>query len=335
MLISVLITGATGFIGQHMARALCDREGIVRCLARKSSNVAGLKKLGVEIAYGSLEDLDALKKAMRGTEVIYHAAGQIFAEDAALYYKVNVDGLANLVNAAAQESVQKIVHFSSSSATGPNPVRDIPVNEKSPCRPITPYGCSKLQGEQTLMALAKKYNVPIVVIRPPLVYGPGVSDSSRVLMFLKLIHKGMFRIIGHGNNLVSLCYIDNLVNGVLLAGSDSKAAGQTYFLSDARPYTINEIAEAIAREEGRQVPLPHLPLWTAGIISAALTLPARLFGFTSPLTRNTVKELKNSWYLDITKARSELGYEPRVAFEEGLKKTVAWFLNDYMQAQSQ
>jgi nucleoside-diphosphate-sugar epimerase len=303
-------------------------------LARESSNVAGLKKLGVDISYGSLEDIQTLKNAMRGTEVVYHAAGEVFAEDPEKYYKVNVDGLANLVKAAGLASVKKIVHFSSSSATGPNPVRDIPVNEDSPCRPITPYGRSKLQGEQTLVSLANKYNVPVVIIRPPLVYGPGVSSSSRVLMFLKLIHKGMFRIIGHGNNLVSLCYIDNLVDGVLLAGTASKAIGQIYFLSDARPYTINEIAEAIAREEGKQIPLPHLPLWTAGVLSAALSIPARLFGFTSPLTRNTVRELKNSWYLDIAKARSELKYDPRIAFEYGLRKTVEWFLNDYLQAHS-
>ncbi len=254
-----LVTGATGFIGRHLVKALHEKDRAIKCLVRKTSQTDFLEQLGVELVYGDLEDKDSLRRALQGADIIYHAAGEVFALDAGNYYTVNVSGVKNLLEACSNESVRKFIHFSSSSATGPNPVRDIPVNEDSPCSPITPYGKSKLEGEKTIKELSKQYNVPTVIIRPPLVYGPGVSQSSRVLMFLKLIHKGVFRIIGTGNNLVSLCNIDNLIHGLLLAEKEQRAEGETYFLADARPYTVNEIAETIAKEEGKQLPIPHMP----------------------------------------------------------------------------
>ena len=325
-----LVTGATGFIGGHLVKALHERGRAIKCLVRNNSQTGFLKQLGVELIYGDMADKDSLKKALKETDIIYHAAGEVFALDAENYYTVNVAGVKNLLEACANGAVKKLIHFSSSSATGPNPVRDIPVNEDSPCCPITPYGKSKLDGEKLIREFSKHFNVPTVIIRPPLVYGPGVSQSSRVLMFLKLIHKGAFRIIGSGNNLVSLCNIDNLIHGLLLVEKESRSLGETYFLSDERPYTVNEIAETIAQEEGKQLPIPHMPFWVANILSIGLSLPAKLFGFTSPLTRNTVKELKNNWFVDIKKAQSELGYQPIVDFKYGVKKTVEWFLNEYL-----
>jgi nucleoside-diphosphate-sugar epimerase len=116
----------------------------------------------------------------------------------------------------------------------------------------------------------------------------------------------------------------------MLAEKEQRAEGETYFLADARPYTINEIAETIAKEAGKQLPIPHMPFWVANILSIGLLIPSKLFGFTSPLTRNTVKELKNNWFVDIKKAQLELGYQPMVELKDGVKKTVEWFMNDYL-----
>jgi nucleoside-diphosphate-sugar epimerase len=325
-----LVTGATGFIGRHLVKALYEKGRAIKCLVRKTSQTSFLEQLGVELVYGALEDKDSLTKALHETDIIYHAAGEVFALEAENYFMVNVAGVKNLLEACSNGSVRKFIHFSSSSATGPNPVRDIPVNEDSPCCPITPYGKSKLDGERLIREFSRQFNVPTVIIRPPLVYGPGVSQSSRVLMFLKLIYKGVFRIIGSGNNLVSLCNIDNLIHGLLLAEREQQAEGQIYFIADTRPYTVNEIAETIAREEGKTLPLPHMPFWVANMLSIGLSFPSKLFGFTSPLTRNTVKELKNNWFVDIKKAQLELGYQPIVEFEDGVKKTVDWFMADFL-----
>ena len=325
-----LITGATGFIGRHLAKTLHDKGRQIKCLVRKTSRVNFLEQLGAELVYGDLNDTNSLKTALQNVDTIYHAAGEVFAAQEENYYNVNVAGLKNLLEACSNASVKKLIHFSSSSATGPNPQKDVPVTEDSPCRPITPYGMSKLEGEKIICQLSKQYHIPIIIIRPPLVYGPGVSQSSRVLMFLNLINKGLFRTIGDGNNLVSLCYIDNLIHGILLAEADKKAEGQIYFLSDSRPYTVNEIAATIAQEQGKPIPSSHIPLWAASPLSISLGIVAKLFGFNSPLTRNTVKELKNNWFVDISKAQKELGYQPRVEFRDGVRKTVEWFYSEYL-----
>jgi nucleoside-diphosphate-sugar epimerase len=327
-----LITGATGFIGKHIAIALTKRGTKLKCLVRKTSQTNFLEQLGTELSYGDMNDTISLKKALQDVDTIYHAAGEVFATQEKNYYNVNVAGLKNLLEACSHSSVKKLVHFSSSSATGPNPQKNIPVTEESPCHPITPYGMSKLEGEKTIQQLSEQYHVPIVIIRPPLVYGPGVSQSSRVLMFLKLINRGLFRIIGDGNNLVSLCYIDNLIHGILLAAEEKRAEGQIYFISDSSPYTINEIAKTIAEEQGKPTPSSHIPLWAAAPLSMGLGVLSNLFGFNSPLTRNTVKELKNSWFVDITKAQKDLGYQPHVEFRDGVRKTVEWFYNEYLPA---
>jgi nucleoside-diphosphate-sugar epimerase len=328
--VKILITGATGFIGRHLVKALKNEGRSIKCLIRKSSQIDFLKELNAEIVYGDLRDKDSLKKALIETDIIYNVAGEVFALDAGNYYSVNVSGVNNLLEACSNGSVRKLIHLSSSSATGPNPVRDLPVNENSPCCPITPYGKSKLEGEKIVKELSRSYKVPTVVIRPPLVYGPGVSESSRVLMFLKLIHNGMFKIIGDGNNFVSLCYIDNLIHGMLLAEKENRSAGETYFLADARPYTINQIASTIATELGKELPLPHMPFFAANILSFVLPIFSKPFGVTSPLTRNTIKELTSNWFVDIKKAQLELGYRPIVELKEGVKKTVEWFVNDYL-----
>ena len=329
-----LITGATGFIGRHLVKALHEKERPIKCLVRKTSQTSFLEQLGVELVYGDLADMGSLRKALSETDIIYHAAGEVFALEAKNYYTVNVAGVKNLLKACSNGSVKKFIHFSSSAVTGPNPVRNIPVNEDSPCCPITPYGKSKLEGEKLVKEFSKQYNVPTIIIRPTIVIGPWVSQSSRVLMFLKSIHKGVFRILGSGNNLISLCHIDNLIHGLLLAEKEQRAEGQTYFFADAQPYTINEIAETIAKEEGKQLPIPHMPFWAANILSMGLSLSSRLFGFTSPLTRNTVNELKNNWFVDIKKAQSQLGYQPIVELKDGVKKTVEWFINEYLAKHS-
>ena len=328
-----LVTGATGFVGRHLVKALHEQGRDIRCFVRKTSQTGFLQQLGVELFYGELEDQDSLIKALHDIDILYHAAGEVFALEEEKYSKVNISGLKNILEACSSGSVKKIIHFSSSSATGPNQYRDVPVNEDSPCHPITPYGKSKLAGEKIIEEFSIKYNVPAIIIKPPLVYGSWLSDSSRVLMFLQLIHKGLFNIFGDGNNLLSLCYIDNLIHGVLLAEKENRRTFETYFIADARPYTLNEIAETITQEQGKPLPVSHLPLWSANMLSIGLSIASQLFGFTSPLSRNTVMELKNNWFVDVSKAQMNLGYQPIVDFRDGVKITVEWFMNHYLPAQ--
>jgi len=326
----ILVTGATGFIGTHLVKVLVEKGRDVRCLVRKTSNTKKIEAFNVELFYGDLLDKKSLEKALKGINIIYHLAGEVFTSQKGRYYQVNLGGLNNLLDACLKNSVRKIIHFSSSASVGPNLDRKVPVNEDTPCRPISPYSKSKLEGEHVIKKFSKEYGLPIVIIRPPVVYGPGISKSSRVLMFLNLINKGLFRIIGDGENLISLCYINNLIYGVLLAEAEKKAEGETYFIADERPYSINEIAETIAKEIGKKLPKNHLPVWAADIFSIGLMVPSKLFGFTSPLPRDVVKQLKYNWFVDISKAEKDLGYRPIANFKDGIRATIKWFQNEYL-----
>jgi len=325
-----LITGATGFIGTHLVKALVEKGRDVRCLVRETSNTKKIEACNVALFYGDLLDKQSLEEAVKGIDVIYHLAGEVFSSQKERYYQVNLGGLNNLLAACLKNSVRKIIHFSSSASVGPNPDRKTPINEGTPCRPIVPYGKSKLEGEYSIKHFSKEHGLPTIIIRPPVVYGPGVSKSSRVLTFLNLINKGLFRIVGDGENLISLCYIDNLIHGVLLAEAEKNAEGETYFIADERPYSTNVIAEALAKEVGKTLPKNHLPTWVAEILSIGLMVPSKMFGSTSPLSRDTIKHLKYSWFVDISKAQKDLGYKPIVNFNDGIRETANWFKNEYL-----
>ena len=116
----------------------------------------------------------------------------------------------------------------------------------------------------------------------------------------------------------------------MLATAEKKAEGQTYFIADERPYSIKEIAETIAREEKKTLPAKNLPVWIAEILSIGFIIPSKLFGFTSPLSRDTIKHLRYNWFVDISKAEKELGYRPIVNFSDGIRATVKWFQNEHL-----
>jgi len=328
--LKTLVTGATGFIGTHLVKALVEKGRDVRCLVRKTSNTTYLKKLGVELVYGDLLDRDSLKGIVKGVNIVYHLAGEVYSKRTSDYYKVNVDGTKNLLEACLPEKIKKFIYLSSISAVGPNPKQGILLNEKSPCKPITPYGKSKYLVEKLVSMFSKKYTLPATIIRLPTVYGPGVSTSSRVFTMLELIKRGLFRIIGNGNNVISLCYIDNLINGILLIDRKTQNTNYTiYFLADQKPRTIREIAEKIAMELDTKVSRFYIPVWVANI--AALVFPAfKKWGNKFPTSlRDMIREIPNSWACDISKARQELKYDPMVDFNEGIRRTVIWYKEKY------
>jgi nucleoside-diphosphate-sugar epimerase len=328
--VKILVTGATGFIGTHLVRALAKQGRDIRCLVRRNSNTKKIEVFDVELFYGNLLDISSLETAVRGIDIVYHLAGEIFTTQKDRFFQVNLGGFNNLLTACLKNSIGKIIYFSSNASVGPNSDRKTPINENTQCRPIFPYGKSKLEGEKILKKFSEDHGLTNIIIRPPVVYGPGVSKASRVFAFLNLINKGHFRIIGDGKNLISLCYIDNLIHGVMLAETEKKAEGQTYFIADERPYSIKEIAETIAREEGKTLPAKELPVLIAEILSIGCLVPAKLFGFTTPLSRDTIKHLRYNWFVDISKAEKELGYRPIVNFNDGIRITVEWFKNAYL-----
>jgi len=312
-----LITGSTGFIGRHLAQVLLKQDREVRLLLRRERDGEEWKRLGAEIVLGDLHDRKSLRKAAQNVRIVYHLAGEVYAKRCTDFFRTNVEGTRNLFEAFLSEQIEKIVHLSSIAASGPNPSRETLLTEEMPCRPITMYGKSKYEGEQVAVRYASAYGLPVVSIRPPTVYGPGQSEVLD--RFFKNIYQKKIVIVGEGDRLRSLCYIDNLIQGLLLAEQKREAAGKTYFISDEKVYTFKEILKTIAAEEGVEFNEKHVGAWVGHLSLAAFKALEKFNVSIMPLytVGTTVIDLGS----DISKAKRELGYNPHISLQEGVGRT--------------
>ena len=317
-----LITGATGFIGKHLVRTLVEQGRDVRCLVRKTSDRQYLEKLGVELFYGDLLNKNSIKGIVKGVDIVHHLAGEVYSPRSGNYFKINVEGTKNLLEVCLPENIEKFIFLSSIQAVGPNKNQGILLNEKSPCIPITPYGKSKLKAEQFLREFCANDSSPVIIIRAPLVYGPGAANCRSAILF-QTIRNGRFMFVGRRNHMLSTCYIDNLIQGMLLLEKNKKSVGKIYFIADQKPFTVEHIVRTIAEAIGVPQPKIQIPIWTAYLIAAVLFLPNKIFHFSRILTWNTIREVTHDWACDISLIKKEEGYEPRIDFAKGIRKTIA------------
>ena len=326
----ILITGATGFIGRHLVKALNDvGYNNTRCLVRKVSQVDGLRKYGVEIHYGDLLDSSSLEQAIKGVDTIFHLAGEIYSQSPNQLETVNINGTENLLRVLINHKLKRLIYLSSIAATGPMINKNVLLNEDTPYNPINAYGISKYRAEKIVIHYYKNYNIPAIIFRLPVVYGPWIDESSRVFLFLNMIKNNIYRIIGSGENIMSLCYIDNLIHGLLLATKQINCIGKVFLIADKIPYTVNEIVQSIARQEGTSIPKLHVPIPLAYLIAIIQKKLANTFHYKPLLSKNLVKEATSYWGCDISRAQKELMYEPQVSFQDGLKATIAWYMQNY------
>jgi len=320
--VKTLITGATGFIGKHLVRTLVEQGRDVRCLVRKTSDRQYLEKLGVELFYGDLLNKNSIKGIVKGVDIVHHLAGEVYSPRSGNYFKINVEGTKNLLEVCLPENIEKFIFLSSIQAVGPNKNQGILLNEKSPCIPITPYGKSKLKAEQFLREFCANDSSPVIIIRAPLVYGPGAANCRSAILF-QTIRNGRFMFVGRRNHMLSTCYIDNLIQGMLLLEKNKKSVGKIYFIADQKPFTVEHIVRTIAEAIGVPQPKIQIPIWTAYLIAAVLFLPNKIFHFSRILTWNTIREVTHDWACDISLIKKEEGYEPRIDFAKGIRKTIA------------
>ena len=199
------------------------------------------------------------------------------------------------------------------------------MKEIDDCNPIVPYGKSKLEAERILINFYRVNDFPVVIIRSPIVYGP--KQKSELTKVFRMIKKGQFKIIGDGENIKSLCYIDNLIQGILLAEKKEGIKGEIYFLADERPYSMNELYQTISHLESVELSKKHIPTFVADLCGVLFDIVNKLFRFSfMPLF--TMKTVTLSFACDISKAVRELGYAPQIDLKEGLAKTLEWYKNE-------
>jgi nucleoside-diphosphate-sugar epimerase len=323
MKMKILITGATGFIGRHLVGAL-SKIYTVRCLVRKNSDITPLRELKVDIVYGDLLDKDSILPALDGIELVYHLAGEVYSRKKNDYYKGNVLATVNLLEACKRKYIKRIIFLSSVGIYKPVATNTL-LTEESECGPITYYGKTKLDAEE----LIKKCDISWVIVRAPVTYGPYQTPVLNKF-FLDGMNKKKIYFIGDGNNFRSLCFIDNLVQGLGLLANKPEVDRKTYILSDSTPYTFNEMIETAYRVIRRQVEVAHLPNFLGDISWKIYRLMDNVFNLC-PVELYAIKKMQLHEGYDITKAKKEIGYNPTITLEMGFEKTVNWIRNYKME----
>ncbi|HEY3381473.1 MAG TPA: NAD-dependent epimerase/dehydratase family protein [Vicinamibacterales bacterium] len=318
----VLVTGATGFTGGHLARALQAKGYAVRVIARDPSRCADLSSGGLEVVPGDLKDVQSLARAVEGMTTVYNIAA-IYRQagvPAAEYRAVNAAGIEALVRTAAHAGVRRLVHCSTVGVHGD--VEHPPGNEDAPLRPGDVYQDTKLDGERMARTAAQETGMELVIARPSGIYGPG---DRRLLKLFRGVARRRFVILGRGDIYYHLTYIDDLVEGFHLCGTVAGAAGRTYILAGAEVGTLRALVGLIAEEAEVKPPalrLPVWPFWAAGALCEAVCVPFRI---EPPIYRRRVDFFTKSRAFDIGRARRELGYAPQVGLRDGIRRTLGWY----------
>lgn len=318
-----LVTGGTGFIGSHLVEKLVLSGREVRCLVKPKSSLEYLKGLKVDLFYGDLTKPESLKGINEGVGTVFHLAAiaRPMSIPDEIYTQVNVQGTKNLLEAFSGKNLKKFIYLSSISVVGPS--RDgRPVNEKTPTNPIDIYGQSKLAAEKVVFDFIKEYQMPIVVLRPPMVFGP---KDFEMLKLFKAVKTGFFPIKSNPHGHFEFCYVKNLILACLLAEKKGKT-GEIYHVSNERSYTLKEVIKSMAQAEGVNLLKFYFPNWLLKIGGSTIEFVAKIFRFHPPFSRNTVVWMTtNFWISDISKIKEELGYRPRYSLEEGIKEAVEWY----------
>ena len=323
-----LITGATGFIGGHLARRLVREGYAVRCLVRASSDTARLGGLDVQIAVGDLANADSLARAVAGCDHVLHCGALVSdwatTEEIA---GVNVGGTRDLLEASIGASVRRFVHLSTTDVYGyPDDTR---IDETyAATRFRNWYAQTKLQAEAEVRRAARTQALEAVVLRPATVYGPGSTDV--VGEIARAIRGRQMLLIDRGRPLAGLCYVENLVDAAVLAVRHEAAPGHAFNVGDGAGVTWRRFTDDLAAGLGCPPVRWSLPYWLARGIGCSLEHGYRLLrgatglGVAPLLSRQAVQVLGRNQEFSNRKLRELLGWEPRVDYAAGLEATLDW-----------
>jgi len=322
--VKYLITGATGFIGPHLVKKLAGEGHLCRCLVRNSSQTDFLKAAGVELVEGDITRPESLQGIADGIDRVLHMAtlGHMsnFSVTESMFEAINVHGTRNIMAEALRAGVRRIVHCSTVAAMGI--CTEVPATEESVCNPHHPYGRSKLQAEQMVLGMVKDQDLPAVIIRFSMVYGPG--DPRDILKLTRLARKGLFPKVGSKPKLTPLIHVDDAIQGLLLA-ADKGDPGEKYLITNQDSLPFDEIRKILQSALGvTRLPL-YVPEWAALSIASLAEKIFPLIGKTPPVARKNIESTLADRVFSIDKAQREIGFNPQVDPVAGLKATVEWY----------
>jgi nucleoside-diphosphate-sugar epimerase len=318
----VLVTGGTGFTGHNLSKRLLQDGHQVRLLVRSKKRVALDPHPALEIQEGDIRDRTAVDRAVEGVTKVFNIAA-MYRSAASVdqdYRDIHVEGTRHLLEAAVRYKVGRFVHCSTVGVHGD--VKVPPATEESPYAPADIYQRTKLEGELLARDFAAKKGLALSVVRPTAIYGPG---DMRLLKLFKLAVKKITPVIGTGKIYYHMVYIDDLVQGFILASEVEAAVGQVFILGGQENMILDDLLSTIAGITGspdRKIHIPAMPFQLAGSLCEKICIP---LGIEPPIYRRRVDFFTKSRSFDISKAKRLLGYTPKYGLREGLAKTAQWY----------
>jgi len=319
--VRVLVTGGTGFIGSHLVEALLVRGHEVRCLVRDSRRLGWISGFpAVTITQGDMNNPCSLREGTQGMDQVYHVAGLTRARSAREFLRVNSEGARHMVQACLTPGgPRRLIHLSSLAAVGPMPMSTPYAEDVSP-RPVSSYGRSKLNGEAAVLEVRDRLHV--TVLRPSIVYGP---RDRGVLEIARWVARGLLPMPAGPPRTLSLCHVQDLVTAILAAGEANVPSGEIFHLAGPGTFTWEQVGHALGevlgvRPKRVRISVPML---------LALATVADAWGWVTGrpgyFSRGKVREAAGHWPCDTSKARRQLGVDPRVRLAEGAAITMKWY----------
>lgn len=317
----VAVTGATGFVGTNLVRALLDRGWAVNGLARSAEKESTLPP-AVKAIIGDINDRPALDRLAEGCDTFVHLVSnfRVASGSPESYTRINFEGTRTALAAARAAGVKRFVYCSTIGVFGN--VKSTPADETSAYAPGDLYQETKLESEEFLRAEMGKDAMEIVIVRPCSIYGPG---DLRMLKMFRMLAKRRFMLAGPCRENFHAVYIDDLIKGFIAAIETPGISGESFIVGGAEYLPLDDYIATAAAAVGAPPPwlrVPYAPLMAAAVVCEALCVP---FGIEPPLHRRRVRFFKNNRAFNIAKAKRVLGYEPEVSLKEGFRRTVAWY----------
>jgi dihydroflavonol-4-reductase len=318
----VALTGASGYTGGRLLAALRARGEDVAVLVRPASVSERIRSTASKVVEGELGDAAAASRLLEGADVVVHVAAvyRTAGHPDSYYREVNVVGTERLLEAAARTGVRRFVHTSTVGVHGH--VERPPADETAPLAPGDIYQATKAEAERLALDFHRRRGVPVAVVRPGAIYGPG---ETRLLKLFRAIARGRYAIVGTGRTFYHPVFIDDLVDGFLLALDRPEAVGESFLVCGPSYVSQTDLAALVAKHTGGRVlpfRIPARPIQWAGDLVEAICVP---LGLEPPLHRRRVDFWTKSRAFTIEKARRLLGYAPKVDLDEGIARTAAWY----------
>jgi dihydroflavonol-4-reductase len=315
-----LVTGATGFIGSHLVEKLLENGFAVKCYVRKTANLRWIKDLPIEIVY-VLFDLNLLRSATKDVHYIYHVAGVIASKQKNGYFLGNQIATRNLLEAVKDNpNLERFIFIGSQSAVGPS-INGVPVDEETPSRPITTYGKSKMEAEKEVFKF--KDVIPFTIVRLPAIYGP---RDTATFDFFKAVNIGIIPLIGFRKKYINILHARDAVEGIILAGGNARALNKIYQIGSEQSYSWDELSSVtmkILHRKAVKIRIPEFLVMPMAGINGCLSVFNK-----KPSVLNWEKGkdmIADAWTCDISKAKKELDFVPKISLEEGIKQTIGWY----------